>query len=535
MATMDRTQGKAAPRSVPERRRLRIPSRSASLTVHGTAALLASFCGPAALAQQWSVIESASAQATWTSNADIGSANGREDFVLNARPRVDLRREGARLRLSGYLLLNAYSYANGTQPSRVLPEADVNAHVEAVERLVYVDGEARALQTSQNPFGANPSGNTANSNTVTTTVVRLSPYISKSVSPTFRYNLRSDNVRTGANGSAIGETPSSARSTFGHHTALIEQDPVPLGWRLEAERSDTRFSDSTQPPLRLDLARLNVDYALWGQELSVGLRGGYERNSLLGTQQKNSIYGAQLRWRPTDRTQLTAYDEHRFFGSGWRLGFDHRMPWLAWNLVMSRSVETAPQLLFELPAGSNVAALLDAMFTTRYPDPAERARVVRDFMTSRGLPDGTFQPTSLYTQQLSLVTYRSASIGYIGPRSSVTLSAYHRRVQDALAAEVLPVAPTAINNNTGYGGSVVITHRLSPVTTLNLQLDYARLRALRSISLDDTKQAAASLRVIMQASPKTGVFFGGRYRKLGSNAVQGGDETSVTAGLDHTF
>ena len=73
----------------------------------------------ASLGQQWNTQASISSDLTWTSNSDLGTSNAHDDTVLNVRPRFDMRREGARVRLAGHVALSAYAYANGSQPSRV--------------------------------------------------------------------------------------------------------------------------------------------------------------------------------------------------------------------------------------------------------------------------------------------------------------------------------------------------------------------------------------------------------------------------------
>jgi uncharacterized protein (PEP-CTERM system associated) len=360
----------------------------------------------------------------------------------------------------------------------------------------------------------------------------LTPYIEREVTADLRYGLRSDNVKTQDDGSDL--IGSSAAGYFGFHRIYAEQDPVPFGWRLEAERSETRYDNSVQEPLVLDLARASLNYAI-GPDLAVGLRAGYERNTLVaGLEQSGSIYGAQMRWSPSERTQLSAFAEERFFGHSWRVAFDHRMPWLAFNTSFSRAIESAPQLLFELPAGSNVSALLDQMLTTRIPDPVERARAVQELINNRGLPNATNSPTSIYTQRLSVVTANNVSIGYLGRRSTITLSGYQWLTEDLTPSTTLPT-DTTLNNNKQYGVALVLSHRFTPATTALLSMDYSRIRALEGVGNDNTKQAEARLRFTVQAGRETAGFFGARYRKLASNVITSGDETAVFMGLDHTF
>jgi uncharacterized protein (PEP-CTERM system associated) len=485
----------------------------------------------AAWAQRWTIEPGVSSQLTWTSNSLLGAGPAQDDTVLDVRPRVSIRGEGARLRVSGAFALNGIAYLDHSQPTRALPEGDLAARLETIERWLYLEAAVRAAQASSDPFGVRPEAGST-TNTVTTSQGRFSPSIEAAIGPLSRYRIRSDNTWTHesyADSAAV--TPVGAAGYFARHSASIEHDPRPFGWRLEAERSDTRYKDDVTPPLITDLARLSVDYALT-EDFSLGLRGGYERNSFLATDDRNAIYGGQARWRPSARTLLTVDGERRFFGSAWHLGFDHRTPQFAMTLSLSRGIQSAPQSVFEVPATGNVEALLLEMFTTRYPDAAERARVVRQFIADQGLPSSTLGPTSIFSQRLSLVTSRSGSVGLIGVRNSLVLSGFYIRTEDIPDSAFLATG-IAANNNIQYGTGLTFSHRLSLAMSLGATIDWSRIRALDAS--DVTTQRGARLQVNLQASPKTGAVFGGRYRKLDSTVAISGHESAVYFGLDHRF
>lgn len=485
----------------------------------------------AAWAQRWTIEPGVSSQLTWTSNSLLGVGPAQDDTVLDVRPRVSIRGEGARLRVSGAFALNGIAYLDHSQPTRVLPEGDLSARLETIERWLYLEAAVRAAQSSSNPFGVRTES-TSTTNTVTTSQGRFSPSVEAAIGPLMRYRIRSDNTWTQeshADSAAVGAV--GAAGYFARHAASIEHDPKPFGWRLEAERSDTRYKDGVTPTLSSDLARLSVGYAL-SEDFSMGLRGGYERNSFLVTDDRNTIYGGQARWRPSARTLLTVDGERRFFGSAWRLGFDHRTPQFAMTWSLSRGVQSAPQSVFEVPATGNVEALLLEMFTTRYPDPAERTRVVRQFIADQGLPATTLGPTSIFSQRLSLVTSRSGSVGLVGVRNSVVLSGFYTRTEDVPDSAFLATG-LAASNNLQYGAGLTFSHRLSLAVSLGATIDWSRIRALDGS--DVTTQRGARLQVNLQASPKTGVVFGGRYRKLDSTLAIPGHESAVYVGLDHRF
>ena len=158
------------------------PVRSGFLAV----GVLAFAASSSAFAQRWTIEPGVSSRLTWTSNSLLGTANAQGDTILDVRPSITIRGEGARLRVAGTVALNGVTYLGGTQPSRVLPEGDLTARLEPVERLLFLEGAVRSSQTSTDPFGVRPEGATT-SNTLTTTQARFSPYVESSIGPLTRY------------------------------------------------------------------------------------------------------------------------------------------------------------------------------------------------------------------------------------------------------------------------------------------------------------------------------------------------------------
>jgi uncharacterized protein (PEP-CTERM system associated) len=507
---------------------------AATLTLTRVAAVvLIGACASPVMAQRWTIEPGVSSQLTWTSNSLLGTGSAQDDTVFELRPRVTIRGEGARLQVAGSVALNGITYLGHTQASRALPQADLTARLEAIERWLYVEAGLRAAQTSSDPFGVRLEG-ASTSNKVTTTQARFSPSVEAAIGPLMRYRIRSDN--TWSKDSAVDDAtavPTGASGYFARHAASIEHDPRPLGWRVEAERSDTRYNDGVTDSLVTDIARLVVDYSAT-EDFSIGLRGGLERNNYVTSGQRNTIYGGQARWQPSPRTLLNAEGERRFFGSGWRFGFDHRTPQFAISLALARAVQSTPQSVFEIPATGNVEALLLAMFTTRYPDPAERSRVVQKFIADQGLPNATLGATNIYSQRLSLVNSRTGNLGWIGVRNSLVLSGFYVRTEDVPDSSLLATG-LAANNSLQYGAGLTFSHRLAMAASLSATIDWSRIRALDSLAPDLTTQRGARVQVNLQASPKTGAVFGGRYRKLDSTLAVPGHEAAVYVGLDHRF
>lgn len=486
-------------------------------------------CAPAA-AERWTIDASVATQVTGSDNSGFETRTQREsDVLVEITPRFAIRGEGARLRVGGALSLGGVHYVDGTQDSRFLPTADLLANLEAIERRLFVEAALNVVQTRENPFAPRPEG-ASTFNRLQTTQGRISPYLQGNFSPETRYLLRSDNTYTATDGGTTAE----ADGYVGRHSAEIERLPRPLGWGLQAERTETRFRDNATPTLTQDIARARLDYA-FGAQFSAGLRAGYEQNNfVLDERGDGSIYGLGLTWRPTERTDLNGFWEDRFFGSGWRLSFAHRMPRLALSLLVSRDLGSAPQLLFALPATDNVTGLLDAAFTTRFPDPVERARVVQELIARQGLPSALGAALNIYAQRISLISSRSASAVLLGVRNSIGVTAFYLRTED-LADTIFTSLGTALDNNTQRGMTLTFSHQATSLTSLNATTGWTRTRALGQTDPEQSDQYTLRVQALRQLAPNTSAFAGARYQIFNSNRIDDARETALFTGLTHRF
>jgi len=504
-------------------------SAGRQLLRYGVPVIALAWCG-AVYAERWTVDASVSTQVTATDNSGFESRSQRDsDVLLGVTPRIGFRGEGARLRVGGSVALGGVHYVDGTQDSRFLPTADLIATLEAIERRLFLEAAVNVAQTRENPFAPRPEG-ASTFNRLETRQGRFSPYLQGNLANDVRYRVRSDNAWTATSGG----TTADGDSYVGRHVVELERAPRPFGWGVQAERTDSRFDNAAQRRLTEDVARVRLDYAVTPQ-IAVGVRAGYEQNNfVLDGRGDGSIYGANVTWRPTERTDLSGFVEDRFFGSGWRLSFSHRMPRLAWNALLSRDLGSAPQSLFTLPATDDVVGLLDAAFTTRFPDPVERARIVQDLIARQGLPSALGAPLAIYAQRISLINSRSASVVLLGVRNSLGLTGFYRRTED-LSDTVFSAIGSALTNNTQRGAALTFSHQLSTLTSLNATTAWTRTRELGQTDPEQADQYTLRLQALRQLAPKTSAFIGARHQIFNSNRRDDARETAVFAGLTHRF
>jgi uncharacterized protein (PEP-CTERM system associated) len=486
-------------------------------------------CPGAALAQRWNIGSSIGTQATLTNNANYDTGAQREgDLIFNILPAVSFSREGPRLRVAGAAALNMIGYVDGTQTSRMLPQANILANLEAIDQLFYIDASLRANQSVLNPFL--PRSDAASTfNKYTYVQGNVAPYLQGNIGTNWRYLVRSDNSYT-----YTTQADTELDNAYhGRHVAEVVRIATPLGGSLRVQSDVTRFDDQRNVDQQLDVALATVNYAFTPQ-FTAGLRGGYERTNYTRTEESGPIYGVDLTWALSPQTRIAGFWESRFFGSSYQVGASSRLRRFATSLSASRYVATNPQLILELPATGNVSGLLDAILTARFPDPVERAQEVQNLIDRQALPSSLPGGVNIFSRNANVYTAGSGTFALIGVRNTLALNLYY------LKTELLPdaaIPPTFItfNNNVQKGASLSLSHRLTPVVSVNASASRHETRGFDQSAGLVTDQNIFRVQASRQLTPRSNAFIGARYQQEDSTFSGIGDrsEAAIFVGLFH--
>ena len=482
-----------------------------------------------AYAEQWHFEPSLRADETLTNNVNLQPSDVRRgDLVTTLTPSVRISETGAHTNLSGFISLPVLLYARtGAENDRVDPFVYLFGNWEMVDRLLFIDGAVSVTQQYLSPFGARPQDLTsATENRFTNETYRISPYIKGASGGDYSYELRDNNIWSRGDSSIVnGAYTNELIGTF-------QRDPRPLGWAADIDRSVTKFQDQSNQSLAL--ARVRGLYQVDPQTRAT-VTGGYENNDLLLGSKSNAIYGLGIHWRPTELSNVDILWEHRFFGASYDVAFENRTPLSVWSLKASRNITTYPQQLAALPAGGDVAGILNQLFLTRVPDPAARQTLINQYIADRGLPQFLNGPVNLYTQQVTLQESLIASAGLLGTRNSVFLTAYRlRQAPITGSGNTVPDPLASLTDNTQYGTSVVWTHALTPLMTLTGAIDL--LRTVDNTQTGgSTRQGAVHATVTSRVAPFTDVYGGIRYQALRSTLTTDYNEVAVFVGVGHVF
>lgn len=492
------------------------------------AAALAALSG-GAVAQMQRTEVSVRTNVAATDNGN-GAAAGFEqsDVLLSVHPRLDYFREGAGLRVNAGLDAEFLGSAKGSRDSRVLPGAHVDANAVVVERLLSIDGLADVRQTEADPFGVRAAdGSTLNTRTVGN--LRLSPVLR--YEPTARTELlaRYDVARTNVLDTIEGDAATNAS------LVRISVKPRPLGLALEWNRDDSDYADGTLQGKLLDNRVSAIASAVLADEWIVGVAAGRERSKLGGIEETGTTYGARLLWVPGPRTEMAASVDHRFFGTGWSLSARHRTPRMSFVLHALREPVTA---LNAAVASNGLGSFLDAILTTRNPDPAQRLGMVDNLLASRGLEttiQGPSLTTAIYPQ---LRTAAELTWVYLGVRTAVTLSAYSQDLRQlTLADGSTGSAALTTNDNRQRGAGAGWNYRLDPLLSLNLSANLSQTDGLAQRLGERTREAALAAAITQQLTPKSNLAAGVRVRRVRTNAtgLNPFNEDVIFVGLGHRF
>jgi uncharacterized protein (PEP-CTERM system associated) len=476
------------------------------------------------------IAASVATDATATTNVGLdGPGAVRSDLILSVTPLLRMNGGGTGWHLDGLAGLTAQSYVDHSRRDRLLPRIDLNLGTQVLERWLSIDSRLLVMAEKLNPFGG---GSVVDVDSLQINKqFQFSPTLDHEFKPGSRLRMRSDNTWLHQSGDNHG-TP-SAISSVQRHSATYSLEPRPIGWRLEAIRSDSSNRDLANPVLRQDSLRATADYAV-DPQLSLQLHGGYDRAVYSTNQRSGSIEGLGLLWAPDERNRLEALAEQHFYGLGWKVQASHRGPGLSIHLDGQRDIGSYAAALGSLLPGGSVADMLDSMLAGRITDVAQRAAAVQDLITRRGLAGTQSRPAELFSSVAEVRTSAKLSIGLIGVRHVLTLQLHSLHTQDLPGDQILTGVISGDARQNGW--RLGLNRKLDPQSSADLSLDRSRNVGLGTINQGrESQETSARLGLTYEITPRTLVSGGLRRVLLKSTVLGDTNETAVFAGALHRF
>jgi uncharacterized protein (PEP-CTERM system associated) len=496
------------------------------------AAFLALSALPAGAAD-WTFAPDITLRETYTDNAFLGSGGKRHDWVTDVSPGIRIDGRGARLTASLAYRPSAIFYARESDGNDIANNLQAFGRLEAIERFFFVEAAGNIAQNFISPFAAQPTDLAVSTpNRIESRTVSLSPYVAGEIARTLAYELRNGNTWTSTNDASLGDIHSI------QWTGRVSRPVRVFGWALDYSDTEIRHEDFAGRPDEESRLYRGIVYFQPTPEWRLSASAGREENNfILQEEQRYSMRGGGISWRPGPRTSASFDYERRYFGPSRIARFDHRTRLTAWNLAYSRSASNFQEEVLRLPPG-NTAALLDAIFTARISDPVERAAAVQQFLQSTGTPAFLATPLSFYTQRIFVREAVDASFGIVGVRNSITFTAFYAE-NTGLTGTASTVAPDTFLladrfNQRGFGARA--DHRLTAFTSLGAQATRVYSRQHEPLPLD-TRNDNFAVTLNHTVSPRTTTFAGVSATRFqsGESGTSDQDANSVFVGLNHRF
>jgi uncharacterized protein (PEP-CTERM system associated) len=515
---------------------LRIDPRGARLGLNKIAlfVIAPAFFATPAHAQSWRVVPSIGLEETLTDNVNVVSKSSgpQSDLVTNLTPAITFSEKGGRTSLSGSVSLPILLYARtGAANNRVTPEANVVGNIELIDKFFFVDANALVSQEFFSPLGARPTSiESGSQNRYTAQTYSVSPYITSIVGRDLQYEVRDTSTWTRLNAGS-GSLPEAGTIAYTNDaSATLSKRPVPLGWDVSYTRSDVKFSSEQTFVTQIFRAR-GIDQV--DPELQLFVTGGYENDQYAVRNFQNTIYGVGGRWQPNARMTVDGNWEHRFFGSAYQFSASYNRPLTTLSINASRDVSSLPQQLSGVPGSFDLQAVLNQLFLTQIPDPIQRQQFIDQYIRDNGLTQLVSGSVPLFVQQNYIVQQATVSLGLLGVRNTVLLTAYHSRTEAVTAVDAVNPA-AGFSNNTQIGGGVSWTYNLGAGTAVTTSADVSHAVA-NGQQAAKSNQGSLRVSVSKSLSAYTSLTGGARYVIVRSDLSDNTEESAIFVGVTHTF
>jgi uncharacterized protein (PEP-CTERM system associated) len=486
-------------------------------------------------AERWTITPSITVTEMLTDNVTLAPSDRKQsDLITQITPGIRIDGAGARVKLNLDYRASRFLYANESGSNSTQNFLNARGSVEAIEKWFFVEGLGTISQQSVSAFGAQPTASgSINANRVETATYRLSPYVQGQVGTTAEYQLRYKFTSTSANTSASGSAAASQYPTtrVQEWVGFLRSRPGPTGLGWAVDGSHQAFDRPLASDAEATLLRGTLTYQ-FDPQLRVSAFGGREYNNYASRdQQGHNNYGGRVEWFPTDRTQVAAMKEKRFFGDAHEYSVRHRTRLTAWQYSDRKDVSVLPQQL--ATAGRGTAFdLLDNALQTRFPDPTLRAREVERLLLQNGIPTDLALAGNFLTTTVTVQRARRASVGLLGVRNTVTLAATLTDSASLGAAQATFDDFSRTPQITQRSISADWSHRISGQSSMNVLV--AQVHSTGTGALEST-QSFLNLRFTHQVAPKVAVTLGARRVLFESSTAAGYNENALLGSLSIVF
>lgn len=489
----------------------------------GLLALLLAQLGPT---QAWAQTRSQSLGAaldtrlSYNINSRLGGRDGAE-WIGEVTPSITLQSRSGRVVGSLNYGLTLLERSRQEPSSEAVNRLAANFSAEVVPRHFYLDGQASIAQQSNSAFGLQSVSSSVSDNPNRSEVgtASLSPVLRGVIGGAVTAEARLTVSTLNTKDTLVGDNTQTGGSL-----ALSSAIPGTLvTWGLSATSTETDFRIGRTT--RTDVATASLNWQL-DADLALTARGGSETQNVQELErQRTNTWGVGANWRPSPRTRLQLNVDDRYFGRGYGVVGEYRLPRTSFTWSSSRDTSNG--------SGGTVEPLTQfqqfmTLLATDIPDPVAREAAVRELLASLGIDPLSVARPGFVLASVSIAERHQFSWAWSGQRLSFSAQAY-RSVTTAIdtALEAFEREPVRL---TGYSGSVA--YRLSPTSSIAYAGSRQMTKATTTQGANDLK--SASLTWTEQLGRRTNASLSARYSVFNS-ATDPYREAAVVAALVMRF
>jgi len=187
-----------------------------------------------------------------------------------------------------------------------------------------------------------------------------------------------------------------------------------------------------------------------------------------------------------------------------------------------------------LASDNDLNQYLDAILTTRYPDPVSRQAQVDEVINSRNLRTRFPEAVDTLSGYAQLRSRASATLVWLGSRNTFSISGYSQTLRRLTRSDEPAADPSEnISDSRQTGAAVEINRRLTPQMSLGAVAQWAKVVGLAARDGDESHERSLRVSLSKNLSPRTTLAVGLQYRELRTTvaALNSYDETSGFAAL----
>ncbi|NTV70721.1 MAG: TIGR03016 family PEP-CTERM system-associated outer membrane protein [Azonexaceae bacterium] len=409
---------------------------------------------------------------TWTDNIAVGSGLNKKEsgFITQFAPGIRIDAKTARLKAYfDYALTNSF-YSNTSANSQTQNALNTFGTLEAVSNWMYLDFSGLIAQQAISAFGAqSPSNANVNTNSAETSTYRLSPYIRGQLASVADYSLRYTWSTTQSNASIASDIEFSDWAGQLRGSTPFQN----LKWSIDATQQNASYSRGRATEATRVYAM--GTYTIVPQ-FRVSLSSGQESNNYASQNVEDKLtYGYGFDWTPTERTQVSAFKEHRFFGDGHRYSFNHRFPLSSIRYSDTKDVSVLPNQFTSVGLGTVFdlfRQICSQQLSSIYTDPNQLEQAANicatNVLNQSGIPLNTQVTSSFLSSRATVQRSQQLALAVQGARNTLTVLFNRNESQSILAASIGIDDFNNTNNIRQRGVSVNLSHQLSAISSVNI-------------------------------------------------------------------